>query len=209
MKIISWNVNGIRALIKKDILNNYLEKTKPNFFCMGETKLSIPEESYIEMLQKKISGFRYRYYNTSRARKGYSGVAIFSKKKPISVFDGINSKVFDKEGRSITLEFEQFYLINVYVPNSGQTLERLKDRTKLWDRELEKYIIKLEKSKPVILVGDLNCATLDIDVHNPKTCIKSAGFTPEERNSFSKILENTKLIDSYRLFNPVGVNLDL
>merc|ERR1711871_1910208 len=162
----------------------------------------MPDQAEIDKLKSSISGFKYRFFNTSKARKGYSGVAILSKKKPISESYTIGCSNFDNEGRSITLEFDHFYLVNVYVPNSGQVLERLEERTKKWDRCLEKYIIKLEKEKPVVLVGDLNCANLDIDVHNPKSCAKSAGFTPQERKSFAKLIKNTKLIDSYRYFYP-------
>lgn len=169
---------------------------------MGETKLSMPDETEIDKLKQSIKGFRYRYFNTSRARKGYSGVAILSKRKPLSHQDGIGCSKFDKEGRAITLEFEEYYLVNVYVPNSGQTLERLDERTKSWDRCLESYVAKLEKKKPVILVGDLNCARLDIDVHNPKTCAKYAGFTPQERASFEQLFKCTTLQDTYRHFYP-------
>ena len=207
MKIISWNVNGIRALNKKVDLNEYLRKKAPTFFCIGETKLSMPDQAEIDKLKNSISGFRYRYFNTSKAKKGYSGVAIFSKRKPITVEYKIDEDLFDHEGRSITLEFENFYLVNVYVPNSGQVLQRIDDRTQIWDRQLEKYIFNLEKKKPVILVGDLNCARLEIDVHNPKTCAKLAGFTPQERNSFDKLLDKTKLIDSYRYFYPDKANI--
>lgn len=207
MKIISWNVNGIRALNKKMDLNEYLKKKKPTFFCIGETKLSIPDQPTIDTLQKSVSGFKYRFYNTSKAKKGYSGVAIFSKRKPISESFTIGDTLFDNEGRSITLEFEDFFLINVYVPNSGQVLQRLKPRTEKWDRNLEKYIIALEKKKPVILVGDLNCANLEIDVHNPKSCAKLAGFTPQERTSFKQLLTKTNMVDSYRYFYPNKANV--
>ena len=202
IRIISWNVNGIRALMKKDLLNKYLQKRSPTIFCIGETKLSTPDDKEILSLKQNIKGFRYRYFNTSRARKGYSGVAIWSKKKPLKDTYGIGIEEFDKEGRAITLEYDSFYLINVYVPNSGQTLQRLQARVGTWDKHLQQYITTLELTKPVILVGDLNCAHMDVDVHNPKTCKSFAGFTPQERASFNQMLASTKLQDSYRYLHP-------
>lgn len=202
VKIISWNVNSIRALCRNTDFPAFLAKNKPQFFCMSETKLSLPDQADIDNIEKSVPGYRYRYYNTSRAKQGYSGVAIFCTQKPISVCNEMGAKEFDMEGRSITLEYKDFYLINVYVPNSGEHLKRLQTRINVWDRTLEKYIITLQKLKPVILVGDLNCGRLDIDVHNPKTCVKYAGFTNEERESFDMLLANTKLVDSYRYKYP-------
>ena len=201
--IAAWNVNSIRALIKKekDIdLNKFLEKI--NIFCIGETKLSCPDNEVRKELKEKIKGFRYRYYNTSSSKKGYSGTAIWSKKKPLEVIYGLGIEELDTEGRVITLEFDNFYLLHVYTPNSGEALARLEYRVKIWDVEFKKFIKKLNLKKPVIVCGDLNCAYHEIDIHSPKTNTRSAGFTDEERNSFGKLLKENNLIDTFRYFNP-------
>lgn len=200
--IIAWNVNSIRALIKKFKLNDFLKKKNINIFCIGETKLSHPDNDVQDLLKEKINGFRYRYYNTSTAKKGYSGTAIFSKKKPIEVMYGLGIEKLDTEGRLITLEFENFYLVHVYTPNSGEALARLNYRVNNWDNEFRKFIKKLNLKKPVILCGDLNCANEDIDIHSPKTNQRSAGFTNEERTSFKKLLKDTNLIDTFRYIYP-------
>ena len=201
-KIIAWNVNSVRAMTKKEDLDEFLKKEKPHVFCMSETKLSCPDLVVRQNLQKIVKGYRYRYYSTCTARKGYSGTAIWSKKKPISVNYGINKSEHDKEGRVITLEFKDFYLVHVYTPNSGQVLQRLKYRVDKWDPTFWKYVEKLQKGKSVIVCGDLNCARYEIDIHSPKTNLKSAGFTIEERNSFNKYIEKLKLVDTFRELHP-------
>ena len=142
IKIIAWNVNSIRSLITKVDLNEFLKKNNPDIFCMSETKLSCPDLLIQQDLMKKINSYKYRYYNTCTARKGYSGTAIWSKKKAINMHLGINSEEHDKEGRVITLEFKNYYLIHVYTPNSGQVLQRLDYRVKSWDKEFWKYVEK-------------------------------------------------------------------
>tara|TARA_B110000037_G_C17044983_1_gene475299 strand:+ start:56 stop:832 length:777 start_codon:yes stop_codon:yes gene_type:complete len=194
-KIISWNVNGIRSISKKINFSDFFKKHNPDILCLGETKLSPGCNDVL----CDIDGFKYRYWNTSDGRKGYSGTAILSNIKPKSiVYDLPNHN--NNEGRVITAEFKDFYLVNVYTPNSGRKLERLVYRTKEWDRAFEKYIKKL--GKKVIVCGDLNVINLDIDIHNPKTGKRRAGYTKEERESFYKILEKCKLIDTYRHLYP-------
>ena len=202
IKIIAWNVNGIRALVKKVNINNFLKLYKPHIFCMSETKLSCPDQIHKANLKTLIDGYKYRYYSTCISKKGYSGTAIFSKKKPLNVLYGINNTEYDQEGRVITLEFKDYFLLHVYTPNSGQALERLKYRTKKWDIEFKKYCLNLQKKKNIIICGDLNVVNLDIDIHNTKNKNKSAGFTPEERNSFKLMLKENKLIDTFRYFYP-------
>lgn len=202
LKIISWNLNGIRAMMKKDDLYNLIEKEKPHIICFGETKISCPFIETEETLKEKIKGYKYRYWSPCKTKGGYSGTAIFSKKKPLEVTYGIND--LDQEGRVITLEFDKFYLLHVYTPNSGQELKRLDYRVNEWDKEFRKYVKKLNDKKPIIVTGDLNVAHQEIDIHNPKGNTKSAGFTKEERESFGKLLKDVKLIDSYRYLNPEG-----
>lgn len=201
-KLIAWNVNSIRALLDKEDLNEFLKKENPHIFCMSETKLSCPDLVTRQNLVKKINGYRYRYYNTSTARKGYSGTAIWSKKKPINVHYGINNSEHDKEGRVLTFEFKEFSVIHVYTPNSGQVLQRLDYRVKKWDPAFWKYVEGIQKNKPVIVCGDLNVARYEIDLHSPKTNLRSAGFTIEERDSFHKYFDKLKLTDSFRYLHP-------
>ena len=203
--ILSWNVNSIRALVKKLDLNEVLKNV--NIFCIGETKLSCSNTdstdlSVVKDLKEQIKGFRYRYYSTCSRKKGYSGTAIWSKKKPIDIQYGLGIEELDNEGRVITLEFDKFYLLHVYTPNSGEVLARLDYRVKTWDVEFRKFIKKLQEKKPIIVCGDLNCANEDIDIHSPKTNKRSAGFTDEERKSFKKMLKDNNLIDSFRHFYP-------
>jgi exodeoxyribonuclease III len=208
VKIIAWNVNGIRSLIKNDNLFDLLEEEKPSIICFGETKISCPFVNLEEELKTKIKGYKYRYWSPCLRKKGYSGTAIFSKKKPNKVTIGMKYKneEYDEEGRVITLEFDDFCLLHVYTPNSGQALQRLKYRTETWDPIFSKYIQSLnKKNKNLIVCGDLNVAHHEIDIHSPKTNLKSAGYTIEERNSFDRILKETKLIDSYRYLHPEKV----
>ena len=201
IKIIAWNINGLRAHIKKDNLFNLLKKEDPDIVCFGETKLSCPISETQNILRERIKGYKYRYYSQCSLRRGYSGTAIFSKKKPLNITFGINKEKYDQEGRVITLEFKNYHLVHVYTPNSGQSLQRLNYRINEWDIEFSKYLKTLNKTKNLIICGDLNVANEEIDIHNPKTNKKSAGFTDDERQSFKNILKNVRLIDTYRLLN--------
>lgn len=196
MKFISWNVNGIRACVTKGFLD-YFKEVDADIFCLQETKL---QEGQIDL---NLEGY-YEYWNYAQ-KKGYSGTAIFTKKKPISVAYGMNIEEHDNEGRVITLEFEDFYFITVYTPNSQNELKRLDYRMK-WEDDFREYLKKLDAIKPVIVCGDLNVAHQEIDLKNPKTNRKNAGFTDEEREKLS-ILLNDGFIDTYRYFNPKKENI--
>lgn len=200
MKIISWNINGIRAMLKKNNLVELINEEDPDIICLGETKISCPFDDVQNNLNESLNNKYYNYWNPCKVKAGYSGTAILTKKEPINVIYGlnINNKEYDDEGRVITCEFSKFYLIHVYTPNSGKTLARLNYRTTTWDNMFLKYINKLKKIKKVIVCGDLNVAHKEIDLKNPKTNLKTAGFTVEERESFDNILDNTKLIDTFR-----------
>jgi len=199
MKIIAWNVNGIRAMLKKNNLIDLINDENPDIFCMGETKISCPYN-----INEQINNNYNIYWNSCKIKNGYSGTAILTKKKPLKVIYGleIDNKEYDEEGRVITCEYSKFYLVHVYTPNSGELLKRLEFRTKIWDNMFIKYINKLQKTKKVILCGDLNVAHKEIDLKNPKTNLRSAGFTIEERESFDNLLEKTELIDSFRYLYP-------
>ncbi|NME83393.1 exodeoxyribonuclease III [Clostridium sp. SM-530-WT-3G] len=190
-KLISWNVNGLRACVKKGFLD-FFNDVNADIFCVQETKL---QEGQIEL---NLSGY-YDYWNYAE-KKGYSGTAVFTKEKPLSVKRGIGIKEHDTEGRVLTLEFEEFYLVNVYTPNSKQKLERL-DYRMVWEDVFRSYLKELEKSKPVILCGDLNVAHKEIDLKNPKNNRKNAGFTDEEREKMTELLE-AGFIDTFRYFYP-------
>lgn len=202
MKIIAWNVNGIRSLLKTNYLNELLEKEQPDVFCMGETKLpcNLDETDIDEKIKEMYPKLKYHYYSPCKMKGGYSGTAMLCKKEPLSVQYGLKykDKEIDDEGRVIVIEYKKYYILHVYTPNSGQALNRLEWRTKVWDRAFESYINKLQKIKPIIICGDLNVANEEIDLKNPKTNHKTAGFTDEERESFKKILTNCDLIDTYR-----------
>jgi len=191
MKFISWNVNGIRACVTKGFLD-YFKEVDADIFCLQETKL---QEGQIDL---NLEGY-YDYWNYAQ-KKGYSGTAIFTKKKPMSVSYGIDIEEHDNEGRVITLEFEDFYFVTVYTPNSQSELKRLDYRMK-WEDDFRNYLVKLDNIKPVIVCGDLNVAHKEIDLKNPKTNRKNAGFTDEEREKLTILLENG-FIDTYRYFNP-------
>ena len=195
MKIISWNVNGIRAVLKKGF-EDFFKTEDADIFCIQETKM---QEG-----QADISFDGYKEYWNSAIKKGYSGTCIFTKIEPNSVSYGIGIEEHDKEGRVITLEFEDFYLVNCYTPNSKRELERLDYRMK-WEDDFREYLIKLDIIKPVILCGDLNVAHKEIDLKNPKTNRHNAGFTDEERNKMTKLLDS-KFIDTYRFFYPEKEN---
>jgi len=204
MKIIAWNVNGIRAILKKKVLIELINKEDPDIFCLGETKISCPFDDLKENILNNLNTKYNDYWSPCRIKGGYSGTAIFTKKKPDNIIYGlnINNKEYDDEGRVITCEFKKFYLIHVYTPNSGEALCRLEYRTKIWDNMFIKYIKKLEEKKKVILCGDLNVAHKEIDLKNPKTNLKTAGFTIEERESFNTLLLETGMIDTFRELYP-------
>ena len=191
MKCISWNVNGIRACINKGFFD-FFKEIDADIFCIQETKCQ-PDQ-----IDLNIEGY-YTYMNSAE-RKGYSGTAIFTKKKPISVKYGIGIEEHDKEGRVITLEFEKFYMVTIYTPNSKRELERLEYR-EVWEDEIRKYLIELKDKKPVIMCGDLNVAHKEIDLKNPKTNRRNAGFTDEEREKMTKLLE-VGFVDSFRYLYP-------
>lgn len=191
MKFISWNVNGLRACVTKGFMD-FFKEIDADIFCLQETKL---QEGQINL---ELEGY-YDYWNYAQ-KKGYSGTAIFSKNKAIGVKYGIGIEEHDNEGRVITLEFEDFYFVTVYTPNSQQGLKRLDYRMK-WEDDFREYLNRLDEVKPVIMCGDLNVAHADIDLKNPKTNRKNAGFTDDERNKFTDFL-NSGFIDTYRYFNP-------
>ena len=204
MKIIAWNINGIRSSIKTNDFYDFINNENPDIFCLGETKISCPFLDVQNEIKNNLKHKYFDYWSPCKVRKGYSGTAIFSKQEPISVINGmkINDTEYDDEGRVITCEFPKFYLLHVYTPNSGELLKRLDYRVNTWDKMFIKYILKLKEHKKVIVCGDLNVAHKEIDLKNPKTNLKSAGFTIEERNSFDTLLEKTKLIDSFRYYHP-------
>ena len=191
MKFISWNVNGIRACLKKGF-EEYFQEADADIFCIQETKC---QEGQVELT---LPGY-HQYWN-SAVRKGYSGTAIFAKREPLSVSYGIGIEEHDQEGRVITLEYEDFYFVTVYTPNSQNELARLSYRMD-WERDFLEYLTKLEERKPVVWCGDLNVAHQEIDLKNPKTNRKNAGFTDEERACFTKVLESG-FIDTFRYFYP-------
>ena len=191
MKFISWNVNGIRACVKKGFLD-FFQEADADIFCIQESKM---QEGQLEL---DLKGY-HQYWNYAE-RKGYSGTGIFTKIEPISVSYGIGIEEHDQEGRVITLEFEDYYFITVYTPNSQNELKRLSYRMK-WEEDFLAYLKKLEEMKPVIFCGDLNVAHTEIDLKNPKTNRKNAGFTDEERGKMTTLLESG-FIDTFRHFYP-------
>lgn len=202
IKITSWNINGLNAVTKKGELQKYLNQEQPDILCLNEIKCG--KDKYIkENLEKVIPKGWNEIWNYSM-RPGYSGVAIFSKFKPASVKLDLGISKHDQESRTLTAEFEKFYLVACYVPNAGQGLKRLSYRVKEWDQDFMNYLTELGKKKPVILTGDLNCAHKEIDIANPKSNLKSAGFTVEERAEFGKLLE-TGFVDTFREMHPTDV----
>ena len=195
MKLISWNVNGLRAVIKKGF-KSFFDEIDADIFCIQETKMQLEQ---LDSDAKKIFDNYYEYWNSAE-RKGYSGTAIFTKKEPISVTNGIGIEEHDKEGRVITLEFENFYLVNCYTPNSKRELSRLSYRM-IWEDEIRSYLKKLDKIKPVIYCGDFNVAHNPIDIKNAKANIGNCGFTDEERGKMTKLL-SSGFIDSFRYKYP-------
>ncbi len=191
MKLISWNVNGLRACMGKGF-QDFFREADADIFCIQESKL---QEGQIAM---ELEGY-CQYWNYAM-KKGYSGTAIFTKKKPLGEFYGIGMQEHDQEGRVITLEYEDFYMVTVYTPNSQEGLARLSYRMK-WEEDFLAYLKGLENTKPVIVCGDMNVAHREIDLKNPKSNRKNAGFTDEEREKFSQLLE-CGFIDTFRHFYP-------
>ncbi|EEH97538.1 exodeoxyribonuclease III (xth) [Clostridium sp. 7_2_43FAA] len=191
MKLISWNVNGIRSCVTKGFLE-YFKEMDADIFCIQESKL---QEGQIDL---ELEGY-HQYWNYAE-KKGYSGTAIFTKEKPLSVSYGLGIEEHDKEGRVITLEFENFYMVTVYTPNSKNELARL-DYRMVWEDAFRDYLKVLDEKKPVIVCGDLNVAHKEIDLKNPKTNLRNAGFTEEERSKFTELL-NAGFVDTFRYFYP-------
>ncbi|MBS5306320.1 exodeoxyribonuclease III [Clostridium tertium] len=191
MKLISWNVNGIRACVTKGFLE-YFKEMDADIFCIQESKL---QEGQIDL---ELEGY-HQYWNYAE-KKGYSGTAIFTKEKPLSVSYGLGIEEHDKEGRVITLEFDNFYIVTVYTPNSKNELARL-DYRMVWEDAFRDYLKVLDEKKPVIVCGDLNVAHKEIDLKNPKTNLRNAGFTEEERSKFTELL-NAGFVDTFRYFYP-------
>ena len=195
MKLISWNVNGLRAVVNKGF-KEFFKEIDADIFCIQETKMQ--EAQLDENILEIFEG--YNAYWNSAEKKGYSGTAIFTKQKPLNVTYGIGKEEHDKEGRVITLEFEKFYIVNIYTPNSKRELERL-DYRQLWEDEIRAYLLKLKENKSVVMCGDLNVAHTEIDLKNPKTNRKNAGFTDEERAKMTELL-NAGFVDTYRYKYP-------
>ena len=191
MKLISWNVNGIRACLEKGFLD-FFQQEDADFFCIQETKM--------QPGQAEVNTPGYHQYWNSAERKGYSGTAIFAKEEPLSVQYGLGIEEHDKEGRVITLEYPEFYLVTVYTPNSQAELARLGYRCQ-WEDAFREYLGQLKARKPVLVCGDLNVAHREIDLKNPKTNTKNAGFTPEERQKMTELLDSG-FVDSFRHLYP-------
>ncbi|KMY50323.1 exodeoxyribonuclease III [Peribacillus loiseleuriae] len=191
MKLVSWNVNGIRACVKKGFLD-YFHEVDADIFCLQETKL---QEGQIEL---ELDGY-HQYWNYA-LKKGYSGTAIFTKQKPLSVSYGVGEHEEEPEGRIIALEFEGFYLVNVYVPNAKRDLTRLDYRLQ-WEDEIRAYLTELDQMKPVLFCGDLNVAHQEIDLRNAKSNFGNSGFTIEERGKMTELLQ-AGFIDTFRYFHP-------
>jgi len=191
MKFVSWNVNGFRACMKKGFMDFFTD-VDADFFCIQETKMQIDQLTF------EFPG--YEYFFNDAEKKGYSGTAIFAKTPPLSVFYGIGIEEHDKEGRVVTLEYDNFYLVNVYTPNSKNELLRLPYRM-IWEDAFLQYLLALDAKKPLILCGDLNVAHKEIDLKNPKTNRKSAGFTDEERGKYSAFLD-AGFTDTFRHLYP-------
>lgn len=191
MKLISWNVNGLRACVQKGFLD-FFNEIDADIFCLQETKL---QEGQIDL---ELPGY-YQYWNYA-VKKGYSGTAIFTKTEPVSVKYGMDMEEHDQEGRVIALEMEDFYMVTVYTPNSQEGLKRIDYRME-WEDAFRAYLKNLEEHKPVIVCGDMNVAHNEIDLKNPKTNRRNAGFSDEERGKFSELLD-AGFIDTFRYFYP-------
>ena len=191
MKLVSWNVNGIRACVKNGFLD-FFNNVNADIFCIQETKVQE------EQIPFNLDGY-YQFWNFAQ-KKGYSGTAIFSKIEPLKIVYGMGKEEHDQEGRLITLEFDKFYVVTVYAPNSQRGLARLNYRMK-WEEDFLNYIKDLERLKPVIFCGDLNVAHKEIDLKNPSANKKNAGFSAEERNKFDEVIDNG-FVDTFRFFYP-------
>jgi exodeoxyribonuclease-3 len=202
MKIVTWNVNGIRAVLQKDksgkretkninVINELIKEHDPDIICLQETKCPADLELQLPFAYKKIIA--------SQTKKGYSGVAVFSKINPIKELDDFPH---NEEGRVIVLEYVGFYLINTYTPNSKPDLSRLDYRINIWEKEIRTYINRLQKKKPIVYVSDFNVAPTEIDIHDPKGNMKTHGFTIQERGAFSSLLNECDLVDAYRKLHP-------
>jgi exodeoxyribonuclease III len=194
VKLISWNVNGLRSVLRKNFLD-YLDAEAPDVLCLQETKAG-PND--VEQLWPAT----YTTYWNSAQKKGYSGTVIFTRTRPLNITCGINMAEHDNEGRVLTAEFPDFFLVNVYVPNSKRELTRLAYRQK-WDHDFLRYLRKLERRKPVIFCGDLNVAHTELDLANPKANVRNHGFTPEERAGFTALVK-AGFIDTFREFEKGG-----
>ena len=207
LKIYSWNVNGFRALMNKKAIESFIDKENPDIICFNEVKLDekiLKKENYENLFKEK--DYYQTYWNLCQSNFsfGYSGVAVFTKSPPMNVKKGINNPEHDKEGRVLTLEFENFFLVSVYVPNSGRELKRLDYRVKKWDLAFKNYLDELKNNnvgKDLVICGDLNVAHKEIDIFNAKGHLKYAGFTLEERKNFTSFLESGYL-DSFRHLYP-------
>lgn len=195
MKLISWNVNGLRAVVNKGF-KDFFDEIEADIFCVQETKMQIEQK---DMLMDAIFEGYHQYWNSAE-KKGYSGTAIFTKKEPISVKYGLGIEEHDNEGRLITLEFENYYLVNCYTPNSKRELERLPYRM-IWEDAVREYLGALDKVKPVIYCGDLNVAHNEIDIKNAKSNVGNSGFTYEERDKMTVLL-NSGFVDTFRYKYP-------
>ena len=191
MKLVSWNVNGLRACLGKGFLD-YCAQENADVICLQETKLQ-PEQAVFE-----LDGYHRYFY--SAEKKGYSGTAILAKRQPLSVKLGMDSELHDHEGRLITLEYDRFFLVTVYTPNSQRGLTRLMYRM-CWEEDFRLYLKKLDAQKPVIVCGDMNVAHQEIDLKNPRTNVNNAGFTPQERGAMTKLLDSG-FVDTFRYLYP-------
>lgn len=217
MRVVTWNVNGIRSVlsktkngekhskpIKNNVVRVLLEELHPDVLCLQEVKCS-PDVDVEQMLDLNGLGYNFCTMNCATVRKGYSGTCVISKIKPLEVIHGFGkfdtSINMNDEGRMITIEFESFFVINVYTPNSKADLSRLDFRTKVWDKRFREFVRKLQSRKHVIVCGDFNVAPEEIDVNNPKSAKGSHGFTLEERNSFGLLMTEANLVDTFREHN--------
>lgn len=194
MKLISWNVNGLRACLGKGFMD-YFSAENADFFCLQETKM--------QPGQAQVPAEGYHEFFNSAEKKGYSGTAIFARQEPLAVSYGMGSELHDHEGRLITLEYDRFYLVTVYTPNSQRELTRLMYRL-CWEEDFRLYLKRLDEKKPVIVCGDMNVAHKEIDLKNPKTNTGNAGFTPQEREAMTKLLD-AGFVDTFRLLHPDAV----
>jgi exodeoxyribonuclease-3 len=194
MLLVSWNVNGVRAILQKGFLD-FVERCGPDVLCLQETK------AHPDQVNLPMPGY-HAFWNAAQ-RRGYSGTVVFSRKKPLGVANGMGIEKHDREGRVITLEFQDFHLVNVYTPNAGGDLERLDYRAREWDVDFLEYVLKLQKRKPVVFCGDLNVAHQEIDLAHPASNRQSAGFTDEERAGFDRIVQ-AGFVDTFREFHKDG-----